>query len=95
MGYILLVLTAMQVGLSTDMLRESAAFQAASSGFTLFAILVVLGLLLVDIALLVLFNALYMLSACKKQRKGHLHPKNRLELSVCDIARLVLANSSN
>ena len=39
MGYILLVLTAMQVALSTDMLRESAAFQAASSGFTLFAIL--------------------------------------------------------
>ncbi|KND87590.1 hypothetical protein TOPH_07776 [Tolypocladium ophioglossoides CBS 100239] len=37
--FIALVLTAMQVGLTTDRLRENASFQRASFGFTVFAIL--------------------------------------------------------
>jgi hypothetical protein len=38
-GYIALVLTAMQVGLSTDKLKENVPFQNASYGFTVFSIL--------------------------------------------------------
>ncbi|OIW22729.1 hypothetical protein CONLIGDRAFT_637993 [Coniochaeta ligniaria NRRL 30616] len=37
--FVALVLTAMQVGLATDRLREDAAFQRASYGFAVFAIL--------------------------------------------------------
>ncbi|KAI3572904.1 hypothetical protein IWW34DRAFT_810936 [Fusarium oxysporum f. sp. albedinis] len=37
--YIALVLTAMQVGLATDSLKENDAFQSASYGFTVFSIL--------------------------------------------------------
>ncbi|KAI0399115.1 hypothetical protein F4802DRAFT_590887 [Xylaria palmicola] len=37
--YIVIVLTAMQVGLSTDALKDNGAFQRASYGFTVFAIL--------------------------------------------------------
>lgn len=37
--YIAIVLTAMQVGLSTNALKDDAAFQRASYGFTVFAIL--------------------------------------------------------
>lgn len=37
--YIAIVLTAMQVGLATDALRGSVAFQSASYGFTVFSII--------------------------------------------------------
>lgn len=39
LGYIVIVLTAMQVGLGTDHLQGSAAFQRASWGFTVFSII--------------------------------------------------------
>ncbi|KAK3898053.1 hypothetical protein C8A05DRAFT_19295 [Staphylotrichum tortipilum] len=41
--FVALVLTAMQVGLATDRLQEDPAFQRASYGFTVFAILAPLG----------------------------------------------------
>ena len=37
--YVAIVLTAMQVGLATEMLKDSNAFQSASYGFTVFSIL--------------------------------------------------------
>lgn len=43
MVFIALVLTAMQVGLATDRLKDNAAFQQASYGFTVFAILGLIG----------------------------------------------------
>lgn len=39
LGYVVIVLTAMQVGLATDHLHASAAFQGASWGFTVFSII--------------------------------------------------------
>ncbi|KAK0644045.1 hypothetical protein B0T16DRAFT_417044 [Cercophora newfieldiana] len=42
-AYVAIVLTAMQVGLGTDRLRENDAFQAASFGFTVLSILGSLG----------------------------------------------------
>lgn len=41
--FVALVLTAMQVGLATDLLKNSKSFMAASEGFTVFAILLPLG----------------------------------------------------
>lgn len=61
LGYLLLVLTAMQVGLATDHLGHNSAFQNASYGFTAFsivALMIVLGILVCYMALIVLFNAL-------------------------------------
>ncbi|KAK7398582.1 hypothetical protein QQX98_012038 [Neonectria punicea] len=60
-AYILLVLTAMQVGLGTDSLRESPPFQRASYGFTVFSILAPLILVVIaafTVLLFVLFNYL-------------------------------------
>ena len=39
LGYVVIVLTAMQVGLATDRLQPSSAFQSVSYGFTVFAII--------------------------------------------------------
>lgn len=39
LGYVVIVLTAMQVGLATDHLHASSAFQGASWGFTVFSII--------------------------------------------------------
>lgn len=54
-AYIAIVLTAMQVGLATDQLQGSSAFQRASYGFTIFSILAPLAIvgfiLLIFIAL--------------------------------------------
>ena len=61
-AYIVLVLTAMQVGLATDSLQNDSAFQGASYGFTVFSILApVVGLtaVLLVTLLLILFNARY------------------------------------
>jgi len=74
--YITLVLTAMQVGLGTSELRESAAFNRASYGFTIFAILapLILGLLVgVVLAVLVCFNAVHALTQRKKARTKYVH----------------------
>ncbi|KAI0182206.1 hypothetical protein EV127DRAFT_450044 [Xylaria flabelliformis] len=53
--FIALVLTAMQVGLATDRLKDNTAFQQASYGFTIFAILGPIGLyILLEIGIFVL-----------------------------------------
>ena len=57
--YISIVLTAMQVGLATDRLRRSVMFQSASYGFTVFAILtplVIIIIFLLDLVGLSVFN---------------------------------------
>ena len=54
-AYIIVVLSAMQVGLSTDMLMENKSFQDTSYGFTVFSIIMpivaVIGLVLVSASL--------------------------------------------
>ncbi|CAF9934572.1 hypothetical protein IMSHALPRED_009766 [Imshaugia aleurites] len=60
--YVGIVLTAMQVGLATTELQNSALFNRASYGFTIFSILAPLGILLVAVFLLLLiivFNLIY------------------------------------
>ena len=52
--YITIVLTAMQVGLATDRLKNNVAFSRASSGFTIFSILGPLAILLVVIFLAII-----------------------------------------
>ncbi|KAB2107956.1 hypothetical protein AG0111_0g3840 [Alternaria gaisen] len=54
-AYIALVLTAMQVGLGTDTLRESAPFHRASYGFTVFSILTPLILVVIAAFVVLLF----------------------------------------
>ncbi|KAI0009265.1 hypothetical protein F4779DRAFT_627953 [Xylariaceae sp. FL0662B] len=57
--YIALALTAMQVGLATNVLRDDNAFNRASYGFTIFAILgplVILGGIFILVIVFVVFN---------------------------------------
>ncbi|OJD30792.1 subtilisin-like serine protease [Diplodia corticola] len=59
LGYIVIVLTAMQVGLGTERLQASPMFQAASYGFTVFSIiapLIAVALVLAVFLYLVLWN---------------------------------------
>ncbi|KAL1641677.1 hypothetical protein SLS58_005955 [Diplodia intermedia] len=59
LGYIVIVLTAMQVGLGTDRLERSPLFQDASYGFTVFSIiapLIAVALVLAVFVYLVLWN---------------------------------------
>ncbi|KAL1627494.1 hypothetical protein SLS54_002419 [Diplodia seriata] len=59
LGYIVIVLTAMQVGLGTDRLGRSQLFQDASYGFTVFSIiapLIAVALVLAVFVYLVLWN---------------------------------------
>ncbi|KAI2625147.1 hypothetical protein GGS21DRAFT_541075 [Xylaria nigripes] len=64
--YIVIVLTAMQVGLGTSVLKDNAAFNKASYGFTIFAILGPFGALF--LLLLVLF--VIVIQNCRKARKS-------------------------
>lgn len=64
-AYAAVVLTAMQVGLATDELQSSSAFQRASYGFTVFSILapvIAVAVVLLLTLLLVIFNARYTFS---------------------------------
>ena len=66
--YTVLVLTAMQVGLATDRLGHSVAFQRASYGFTVLSIvspLIVVAGLFALILMLIVFNLRYTLNARK------------------------------
>ena len=66
--YTVLVLTAMQVGLATDRLGHSAAFQRASYGFTVFSIispLIAVMALFTLVLILIIFNLRYALKAKK------------------------------
>jgi hypothetical protein len=68
-AYIVLVLTALQVGLATDPLRENAVFQDVSYGFTVFSILapiVIVVFLMISILVALLFNANYAFAHRKK-----------------------------
>lgn len=64
-AYILLVLTAMQVGLSTDALKENPSFQRASWGFTVFSILAPL-LFAVIASILVFLYVIFNYQSTKK-----------------------------
>lgn len=67
--YINIVLTAMQVGLTTDRLGKSDMFQNASSGFTIFSILtplLVLIVIVLNLFILSVFNILA--TVCFKRR---------------------------
>ncbi|PKS10410.1 hypothetical protein jhhlp_002161 [Lomentospora prolificans] len=72
--YITIVLTAMQVGLATNTLRDSNMFQSVSYGFTIFSILgppVALGLLLV-VFCYVFLNNWATVVAYKAKRQQHM-----------------------
>jgi hypothetical protein len=63
-GYTVLALTAMQVGLGTDKLKSSQAFQNASYGFTVLSILgplIILGLIVSFVVVMFILNACYTL----------------------------------
>ena len=67
--YTVLVLTAMQVGLATDRLGGSVAFQRVSSGFTVFSIiapLIVVVSLFALVLVPIMFNLRYTLKVKKK-----------------------------
>lgn len=67
--YITVVLTAMQVGLATKELQDSAAFSSVSYGFSVFAIVAPIGglaFVLVLLLVLIPFNLTYALSQRKK-----------------------------
>ncbi|CAG9955713.1 unnamed protein product [Clonostachys rosea f. rosea IK726] len=69
-AYILLVLTAMQVGLGTDRLQESVPFQRVLYGFTVFSIITLLILVAIaafTILLFVVFNYLSMKAHLRKR----------------------------
>ncbi|KPA36026.1 subtilisin serine protease [Fusarium langsethiae] len=70
--YIAVVLTAMQVGLATEVLQYNAAFQSASYGFTVFSIV---GLLAAAGLVMVVFCYLFIHNWLATQRYG----KKRLE----------------
>lgn len=55
--YIAIVLTAMQVGLGTDQLKDSAAFNAVSYGFTVFSII---GPLVIVVVVLLIFSIVFL-----------------------------------
>jgi hypothetical protein len=60
-----LVLTAMKVGLGTNSLKDNPVFRSVSYGFTIFsilALLVVLGVVLILILALAIFNIMHMVS---------------------------------
>ena len=70
-AYLVIVLTAMQVGLATSRLQHSSAFQQASYGFTVFSILAplaLLGLFLGMFLVIFLFNLDATLRYWKKRR---------------------------
>lgn len=67
--YIAIVLTAMQVGLSTNELKDNAAFQSASYGFTVFAILgpiIAVSLVLLILLIFVVLNSITAWSASRQ-----------------------------
>ncbi|KAK0704076.1 hypothetical protein B0T26DRAFT_865314 [Lasiosphaeria miniovina] len=68
-AYIVVVLSAMQVGLSTDRLADDASFQAASYGFSVFSILVPIAMFL----LLVLFSAFLWIYNSARTRQFERH----------------------
>jgi len=77
--YITLVLTAMQVGIATDELKNNAAFSRASYGFTVFAILAPLGLggtIAVVVAVLFVGNVIFALRRRGERRVKHWHHGN-------------------
>ena len=66
--YVVLVLTAMQVGLATDRLQNDSGFQRASYGFTVFSIIAPLGAMGMVMLVLVgqvIFNLRYTLGLLK------------------------------
>ncbi|KAH0536849.1 hypothetical protein FGG08_006311 [Glutinoglossum americanum] len=82
-GYVAVVLTAMQVGLSTNQLKDNSTFHAASYSFTIFSILgplAILGIVITFVFVLVIFNAIYMLVWNKKQYKKRQYAAQDLAL---------------
>ncbi|KAH7190488.1 hypothetical protein DER44DRAFT_844768 [Fusarium oxysporum] len=74
--YIALVLTAMQVGLATDSLKNNDAFQSASYGFTVFSILgplICAGLIVLTFCFIFIFNWI-MTGIKKRSRLRHIRP---------------------
>jgi len=72
--YIAVVLSAMQVGLGTDRLANNNAFQAASYGFSVFAILGPIGaacLLIVALLFKVIRNWIFAVASNREARRKH------------------------
>ncbi|KAI5925870.1 hypothetical protein F4810DRAFT_656497 [Camillea tinctor] len=68
LGYVVIVLTAMQVGLATEHLRASDAFQNASYGFTVFSITAPIG---AAVALLLIFVCIFIANWSFTRKDGH------------------------
>ena len=80
--YITVVLSAMQVGLSTDRLKGSSRFQDASYGFTVFSILtplIVVSFVVFVLAILVFYNFSKTIVYKKKVEKERSQPRQNGE----------------
>jgi len=75
--YIALVLTAMQVGLGTEKLQNSQAFQNASYGFTVFSILGPLLLVFIVVGIAIAHLGANFLATIVFRRERSGHPKKR------------------
>ncbi|KAI0476686.1 hypothetical protein F4859DRAFT_504245 [Xylaria cf. heliscus] len=80
--YIAIVLTAMQVGLATDMLKDNTAFQRASYGFTVFAILGPLAACLLLVFALLLAVIPNWISARLASSEGESTPRSMTSVKV-------------
>ncbi|KAK0638100.1 hypothetical protein DIS24_g10160 [Lasiodiplodia hormozganensis] len=69
LGYVVMVLTAMQVGLATDKLQPDVAFQRASYGFTVFSILAPILALGIIIAVFACLSFTNWTETCDFQKK--------------------------
>lgn len=77
--YMVVVLTAMQVGLATEALAKNSAFQSASYGFTVFSILgplVCAGLIVVAFVCMLVFNTSHTIAQMRK-REEHFGTQRR------------------
>ncbi|KAK8198217.1 uncharacterized protein BKA78DRAFT_350550 [Phyllosticta capitalensis] len=85
LGYVVIILTALQVGLATDQLQPSSAFQAFSYGFTIFSIVAPI---FVTVAILIIFIVAYLVN-CYITKSYHKKRFREIENSRLDGAKLL------
>ncbi|KAK8244692.1 hypothetical protein HDK90DRAFT_408178 [Phyllosticta capitalensis] len=85
LGYVVIILTALQVGLATDQLQPSSAFQAFSYGFTIFSIVAPI---FVTVAILIIFIVAYLVN-CYITKSYHKKRSREIENSRLDGAKIL------